>query len=397
MGQGVIMEPRTRGKEGRSYPFATLEQGHTIFRAINLLNKSESAGITRELIEQIHEEVEAAPEIFYTQTKSRLGGIHKESRPMDEVRVGGKTIKNLYSKMEMKTPYDRLGYDIRTQLPIALQLVANARLGSSHDTETLKSLRDFGAMIENDPHSLVVFLRNMIDKQAGDNPKRIQILDKFAGLVNGMKDQTLAIMMDESLRQSSWKGKRGDGPEGFPVAPGSYLATATGIPLIHHLSYMEITVGPSKVTSSKPRYYGAFVDKLNNSGSFSKPTFGLRQMYNKFTHEKPAFVAGGHMPSAGWMTFYDGTNAETTNPMLVGTGWWAKYVDTMGKGNVMQGAEPGQSIILMPGRSQADFKAFPTVNSDETKYLHEALTLMTGLEIMEKDHPGITKSVLGKK
>ena len=199
-------------------------------------------------------------------------------------------------------------------------------------------------------------------------------------------------MMDESMRQPGWKKKVGKGEEGMPVAPGSYIANATEIPLIHHLSYMEITVGPSKSATSKPRYYGAFVDKLNNSGSFSKPTFGLRQMYNKFTHEKPAFVAGGHMPSAGTMTFYDGTNAETHNPILVAPGWWAKYVDTMGRGNVMPGAEPGQAIIFMPGKSQADFMAFPTVNADETKNMHEALMLLRGLEIL-----GLTDKVLGKK
>src|SRR5258706_5842411 len=375
MAQGVIIEPRTRGKERKIYPFSTLNQGQTAFKAIDILNRAEAQGMTAELLEKIHKEVEAAPEIFYTKAKSRLGGIHTESRPLDKVKVGGETITNLYSRMEMKTPYDKLSYDVRTRLPIALQLVANARIGSSLDSGTLKSLKEFGQKMENDPHSLIVFLRNRIDKDAGKSPERIAILDKFAGLVNGVKDQTLAIMMDESLRQGEWKKKRGNDIEGLPIAPASYLASVTEIPLIHHLSYMEITVGQSKVTTSKPRYYGAFVDKLNNSGSFSKPTFGLRQMYNKFTHEKPAFVAGGHMPSAGWASFYDETNAETHNPVLVAPGWWARYVDTMGKGNVMPGAEPGQAIILMPGNSQADMMMFPTVNASETKYMHEALML----------------------
>lgn len=388
--QGVILQPRTRNKEGRSYPFSTQEQGEMAFKAINLLNRAESSGTTKELLETIRKKVEASPEISYTSAKSRLGGIHTESRPLDKLKVGGETIRNVYSKMEMKTPYDRLSYDIKTQLPIALQLVANARIGSS--SEGFKDLSGFMTEVAKNPHSVVVFLRNMIDRQAGESPKRIQILDKFADLIKGAEYQTLAVMMDESMRQSAWKGKMGKGENGFPVAPASYIANATGIPLIHHLSFMEITIGPSGTTASKPRYYGAFVDKLNNSGSFSKPTFGLRQMYNKFTHEKPAFVAGGHMPSAGTMTFHDSTNAETHHPMLVGTGWWAKYVDTMGKGNVMQGAEPGQAIIFMPGASQADFMAFPTVNADETKYMHEALMLLKGLDIL-----GLTEKVLGKK
>lgn len=389
MAQGIIIEPRTRIKEGRSYPFATLAQGQTAFHALNLLNKAESQGITSELIETIHKKVEAAPSIFYTQAKSRLGGVHTEKRPLDKVDVGGETITNPYSKMEMKTPYDKLSYEVRTKLPIALQLVANARIGSS--SEGFKDLNRFLADVAGNPHSLVVFLRNMIDKQAGDSPERIDILDKFSGLIKGVSGQTLAIMMDESMRQSAWKGRKGKGPEGLPVAPGSYIANATKIPLIHHLSVVEIAVGPSASTT-KSRMEIVFADKLNNSGSYSKPTFGLRQVYNKFTHEKPSAVVGGHMPSTGTMTFYDGTNALTHNPMLVGTGWWAKYVDTMGRGNVMPGAEPGQAIIIMPGVRQEDFMAFPTVNADETEYMHDALLLLKGLEIL-----GLTDKVLKRR
>ncbi len=390
MGQGVIMVPRTRKREGRIYPFATEGQGRVAFEALNLLNRAESQGITEELLGKIHNNVEEAPSIYYTSAKSRLAGIYTEERPLDKISVGGETIKNLYSEMEMKAPYDRLSYDVRTRLPIALHLVANARIGSS--SEGYKDLSGFMNELAQDPHSLIVFLRNMIDKGAGKSPERIAILDKFSGLLKGVANQTLAVMMCESMRQPGWKKKVGDGEEGLPVAPGSYIANATGIPLIHHLSYMEISVGPSREIANKPRYYGAFVDKLNNSGSFSKPTFGLRQMYNKFTHEKPAFVAGGHMPSAGDMTFFDGTNAETHNPILVAPGWWAKYVDTMGRGNVMPGAEPGQAIIFMPGKSQADFMAFPTVNADESKYMHEALMLLKGLEIL-----GLTDKVLKRK
>lgn len=389
MSQGIIIEPRTKSKEGRSYPFATLKQGQTAFDALNLLNKVESQGITDELIETIHKKVEAAPSLFYTQAKSRLGGIYTEQRPLDKVNVGGETLKNPYSKMEMKTPYDKISYEVRTKLPIALQLVANARIGSS--SEGYKDLNRFLVEVADNPHSLVVFLRNMIDKQSGDSPDRVKILDKFAGLVNGVSGQTLAIMMDESMRQTAWKGKRGDGPQGLPVAPGSYMANATKIPLIHHLSVVEIAIG-SSASSTKSRMEIVFADKLNNSGSFSKPTFGLRQIYNKFTHEKPSAVVGGHMPSAGTMTFYDETNAQTHYPMLVGTGWWAKYVDTMGKGNVMPGAQPGQSIILMPGNTQEDLMAFPTVNEDETKYMHEALLLLKGLEVL-----GLTDKVLRRR
>jgi hypothetical protein len=137
---------------------------------------------------------------------------------------------------------------------------------------------------------------------------------------------------------------------------------------------------------------GAFVDKLMNSGSYSKPTFGLRRTYDNFTHEKPGYLAGGHMPSAGTMTFFDRSNPETQNPILIAPGWWAKFVDSMGRGNVMPGAEPGQAIIFMPGSNASEYMAFPTVDKDETEYMYDALTLLQGLSIL-----GLTESVLGKK
>ena len=98
------------------------------------------------------------------------------------------------------------------------------------------------------------------------------------------------------------------------------------------------------------------------------------------------------MPHAGSMMFYDRSNAETATPILVAPGWFAKYVDTMGKGNVMPGAIPGQAIIFLPGTSKKDYMAFPTVNTDETGYLQDALTLLRGLEIL-----GLTEQVMKRK
>ncbi|KKS62055.1 MAG: hypothetical protein UV30_C0025G0018 [Candidatus Collierbacteria bacterium GW2011_GWF1_42_50] len=130
-------------------------------------------------------------------------------------------------------------------------------------------------------------------------------------------------------------------------------------------------------------YSGAFADKLMKHGSYSRPEFGLQRMYDLYTQEKPGFVAGGHMPHAGSMM---------NTPILVAPGWFAKYVNTMGKGNVMPGALPGQAIIFMPGSSKTDYLAFPTVSADETGYMQDAFTLFRGLELM-----GLTDKVLGRR
>ncbi|OGD70798.1 hypothetical protein A3D09_00630 [Candidatus Collierbacteria bacterium RIFCSPHIGHO2_02_FULL_49_10] len=95
------------------------------------------------------------------------------------------------------------------------------------------------------------------------------------------------------------------------------------------------------------------------------------------------------MPNAGTYFWQDGTNSYTDYPLAIATGWFAGSVDTIGKGNVRPGALPGQAVIFMPGKTQADYLAFPAANADEAGYMHDALMLLKGLEIM-----GLTDKVL---
>jgi len=408
LGQGVIIEPRRKNQKEKNYPFASFEQGKMANDALDLLDWTEKKGMTAELLEKIRKEVESKPRITLVSGKSRVSGDENmEDRPVETVKVVGEGwVTNPYSKMEMRAPYDSLTYNVETRLPVTLHLLSNARLGSS--SEGFEDLKKYHQeQIEFNPHSLVVFLRNMIDKDAGSSPQRMEILDKYKEIINGAKNQTLAIMMCESLRSNAWKKKIKIGEEDYeddegkekvksvysmPIAPGSYLAKETDTPLIHHLSLIKLTIGPKGPVSEKPMYSGAFADKLMKHGSYSRPEFGLQRMYDLYTQEKPGFVAGGHMPHAGSMMFYDGSNAETNTPILVAPGWFAKYVNTMGKGNVMPGALPGQAIIFMPGSSKTDYLAFPTVSADETGYMQDAFTLFRGLELM-----GLTDKVLGRR
>lgn len=427
LGQGVIVEPRRRDRKEKNYPFASFKQGQVANSALRLLDWTESKGITAELLEKVRNEVEAKPRISLISRRSRVSGEeYMEDRPADAVKVDGGWVTNPYSKMKMRPTYDSLTYDIKTRLPVTLHLLGNARLGSSSEgyEEIKKYHHD---LIEENPHSLVVFLRNMIDKDAGDSPQRMEILDRFKEIINGAQSQTLAIMMCESLRNSSWRSKIKTGEEfvdaqgrvvdiddfgedmvdeegkpvkkpkkrtlySMPLAPGSYLSNETNTPLIHHLSLIEFMIGPNGSLKEKPKYSGAFADKEMRHASYSRPEFGLRRLYDLYIQEKPGFVAGGNMPHAGSMMFYDGSNAETKTPILIAPGWFAKYVDTMGKGNVMPGSVPGQAIIFMPGSGRNDYLAFPTVDVDETGYMQDAFTLLKGLEIL-----GLTEQVLKRK
>jgi|GEM_PF-1479212 hypothetical protein len=424
LGQGVVIEPRRRGKKEMVFPFASFDQGKMVNSALNLLDWVEKKGMTAELLEKIRKEVESKPRISLVGGRSRVSGSeYEEDRPDCAVKVDGNWVTNPYSKMEMRAPYDSLSYNIETKLPVTLHLVSNARLGSS--SEGYDELKKYHQeQIEFNPHSLVVYLRNMIDKEAGGSPQRMEILNKFKEIINGAKNQTLAIMMCESLRRGSWQNAVKTGEEfidgegnvidfdsfddiddegkptkikrrtlySMPMAPGSFLSNETDTPLIHHLSLIEFSIGPKGPIKDKPVYSGGFADKLLRHGSYSRPEFGLKRMYDLYVQKKPGFMTGGHMPHSGAMMFFDGSNPETNTPILVAPGWFAKYVDTMGKGNVMPGAIPGQAIIFMPGNSKKDYMAYPTVSAEETGYMQDALTLLKGLEIM-----GLTESVLPSK
>lgn len=408
-GEGVTSVPRQGRRTAMNIPFANLRQGQMAIDALTLLNKIEASGPRERkgLLELIHDKekgVEAAPKITYPSGSgiNKLGERYREEKPADTIVKGGETIINPYSKMEMKVPYSVLPIDIQTRLPVALELIANARFGAT--LEGYDGLKGFMKDAAKNPHKLLLFLRNMIDKEAGKLPDRLDVLDKLIDLINGNSNQTLAIMMCESMRQDDWKTAKDTGRDEEyidakgktkrrnlytpPVAPGSYVATETNKPLIHHLSLLKLAIGPN--VGRKTLYPIVAADKAEGYGSGSKPEWALQRLYDLQIHEKPGAVVGAHMPNAGAAIFYDASNAFTHYPALVAPGWYAGAIDS--KGNAKKGAEPGQAIILMPGKTQDDFLQFPTVSKEETEYMHDALTLLRGLEIL-----GIKDKVMGKR
>lgn len=390
-GQGVNVLPAKGRRKTMSIPFASIEEGKIAKEAMTLLNKVESLGIKDELTQRILRK-EPAPKISYLPSYSRLAPRYKEDKPtLNKITVGGETIKNQFTGMEMKVPYDTLAFDIETNLPVALNFLANVRIGASSSIEGFKDMSKFVKDMAKNPHSLMIALRNMIDKGAGKLENRVDVLDKLVDLINSSEttnNQVLAIMMDESLRQGDWKNKVGKGSEHLGMAPGSYLAQGTDIPLIHHLTLLKLSIGPAK--GPKTLYTGVLADKLENHGSKSRPEWGLSRIYDLYLQEKPGFIAGGHM-SAGTMTVFDRSNPETKYPKIIAPGWWAGADDTGGKGNVKIGANPGQAIIFMPGRGPKDYNTFATANREQTEYTEDSLMIMEGIKLLGLDPKSILK------
>jgi len=400
-GQGFTVIPPKGRREPMIKTFAALAHAKVANEAIDTLERTEQLGIRDEILEEMRDRsskkyfVEEAPLISYPAGSNRLGERYKEERPPKNIVSGGETIVNPYSQVEMKSPFSVLAMDIKTKLPVTMELISNAGLGSS--VEGFKELRGFVREVALNPHRLVLFLRNMIDKEAGKLPNRIDVLDKFVKLINGetkaesINGQTLAILMCESMRQGDWKKQislgKDYGNDGKlhtvydpPVAPGSYMAEQTGIPLIHHLSLLKLAIGPGN--GPKTLYPVVTADKAGNFGSNVKPEWGLMRLYDLLIHEKPAAVVGTHLANAGAATIFDPSNAYTNYPVVVAPGWWRKAVDTMGKGNVGVGAEPGQAIIFLPGKFQGEAMMIPTISKEQTEYMHDALMMEKGLELL---------------
>ena len=384
----VIMTPpvgryKKRSKRIEHTPLPSLRHASVAQRGLELLNQTEKGGITRELKEQILETFGKEPEIDIVEGES------VESPAVMERIPKGKVLEKLRGNgfdeadLEREEVYSKLKINIKTELPILLQFIANARFGSDGQTEGFHKVNKFQRdYIIKNPYAVVLYLRSLLDNSAGKLPNRRQVLEKTARFISRSEDKGLALLLDSSLRNDDWK--RGEDP----IAPGSFLSREADIPLIHHLSQLQLFVGPEAALP----YTLSVLDKLGHHGSFSKPSFGLRRNYDLYMHKKPGIVVGGHMPNAGTQMFHDGTNPETEYPTLVAPGWWARNVDTAGKGNVSPGAPPGQATILFPQEKSGDHLVYPTSSIEESNLLFDAFLLLVGLEKM-----GLMESVQSDK
>ncbi len=390
VGQGVIFSPRKKRnsrKLEQNYPFATYEHGLMAFSAMQLLNDLETQGMTAEMIEKIHQEVEEKPIVTFNKRKSK-----RVSVPYDETPSVSKdgTIYDRWHE-DLSPQYSRAHFDVESKLPVAVELIQNVRAGSN--SEGLSALEHyFTDRLKNNPHALVALLRNIVDQEVAADSKRKEILDKVIRLGAEYPEQILAIMHDGNLRQKAWKSSAGKEIGQGPIPAGTYLSDKLHAPLIAHHSTIQLSVGPRNFSSLRPNYTMLALDGLDKHGSQFRPTFGHTRVYDLYSQTKPGIVVGGHMPTSGFSIKPDASNPETSVPVFVAPGWWAATADSQGKRNTRPGSMPGQSVILMPGESVADYMVFPTSNPEETKYLHEALLLWQGLRVL-----GLTDNVLVQK
>jgi hypothetical protein len=379
--QGVILQPK-KGRHPKQrpeirVPFITQKQGELVYGALDTLNNAESADLTQELMQQIYHKF-PKPEIVNNSRGNKV-----TSSPADEHR---RMKRDWNTKKEddrllqngLKALYLELSYLVDSQLPISIHSFSNARFGSSHESGNNLPIELYHERLARDPYAFTVYLRNMLDSNAVRLSNRLDILERYVDLIKMMDGRTLGVLLDGSLGHKSWLRRIGNDYDHRPIAAGSYLSAETSAKLIHHMSMINLSVGPNN--TNKVLYALQTVDRLMGHGSYAAGTKGLHRIYDLYSTNRPSVIMGGHMISSGHSQFFDTTNLHTDTPAVLASGWWSKFADTTGTRS--QGGEPGQAVILMPGTKQSDHMVIPTANIEETENLSKALTLLVGVGLL---------------
>lgn len=379
-GQGMIMYFVGQGEKTRvdSYPFLKKEIGDVLGNALNYLNDLESQGLTEELLEKIKAEI-APPQAKFDPRASKKVATPYDETPEEKER--DEAYKQRYGKIKIEQ-YDVAAYNIISDLPVSVDFIQNIREGAhSSGYEALEAY--MAERFTTNPYAFIAFLRNIIDMDVAEDPKRKKILDHLVALGIKYPQQVLAVLHDSNLRAKGWKKSLGNDRDQGPIPAGSYLANEMNGKLLRHKSTLKLAVGPNSSPNKKPSYSILTLDKQGRSGgSTNRPTFGHGRIYDKQTTRKPGLVAGGHLGMSGFSSRFDVTNPETDAPVFIAPGWWADTINTEGQGNAGPGAIPGQAAILIPGKGPEDYMVIPTSNPEETKLFHEALILWFGLQIL---------------
>lgn len=382
--QSVVIRPQ-KGRRGTPnssseiiYPAISAAQGELVLAALELLNSTEADNTTGELLGQIYNEF-PSPTAKVNPQRSRVTSspadllldhsfANRKALPEDKQKEG-----------QLRPLYEKVAWRINTQLPITVYPVSNVRFGSWHESKPNLAVEEYMREVAKDPYAYAIYLRNIIAKDTATQPERLQTLERFINFIKTTEGHTLGVLLDDGLGSKSWLKRMGKTDDARPLAAGSHVSAETGAKLLHHLSTLNLSVGPNEGFANNVQYPFQLIDRMLGHGSFNS-TSGTMKMYKLYSSSRPAVMVGGHMPVSGVGQFYDNSNQFTRTPVLISPGWWSSFVDTTGTRS--KGGLPGQAVILIPGAKQSESMLIPTSTADQTELLSRALTLYFGAELL---------------
>lgn len=352
LGAAVIIRQKTEDDQVQLVPTYGNERSRRLLSAFEILNKTESLGVTEELRREL--EQENGPLII----------DHEKTPPNSLVvdRIGGQKIDSkLYRQLWWNLEKGRLS------LPFGVYTLSHAEMGSSEaDLPHIRTIID--EVNKWDQTGLLV-LNGMISKDIPGKGTRHQVLDQFTNVIGEVpQSKRVGIMLDSVLRSDRWNQpvKINRYSYGLPIITGDnlyYDSPVAATPLFEGGATIVFNIGYNRFN-----FYA--IDGVGNFGSRQDPYLALVQM-DRLSNVQNEVVTGGNSTIPGVLT--------TPDTLFVANGWNSPVRDPRyGKSSQIRVPKGGQGVIMFPNGSE-NALIYGGGSLRETRDTFAALTLHQGL------------------
>lgn len=324
-GAALVLRHKKEDKQIQVVPTYGNERSRRLLEAFEVLNRSESLGVTEELRQELEAE-DGELELTFNPENSLVAE-----------RSGGQEIRSdLYKQLSWRVDVGKLA------LPTCVHFISHVDYGSSGAdlghvdkiiNETRKSKR-----------SGILILNGMLASDVPKRGNREEILDEFSDKMGEIPIQRrMGVMLDSILRDDAWNKKVGKIPkkygggwESLPVITGDYLyygSELKGTPLFEGGATIVFDIGHN-------RFNFLTIDGVGNYGSRQDPYLALIQM-DKMSMVQNDVVTGGNSIIPGALT--------TPETIFVANGWNGPVKDRRyGKSSMVRVPKGGQGVIMFP-------------------------------------------------
>jgi len=351
-GAAMVLRVRPKTKELQVIPTYGYTRSDLLFGAIKVWNKVESAGTTKEHLENIMEANGSFSPLFDVKSPSAT-------------RVDSSLITTpLFRQLNWSVDTGKLG------LPVTVYTTSHARFGSS--SIYLDHLRSVMEEIAKEPYSMLMILGDMVDMNVPSSPERGKILEEFARTMSLVPTkQRLGVMLSSVLRSEKWRSpiKISKDESSPPIIVSDYLFK-------NGLKWTPVYEGGGslKIRVGGVDYWWYLLDGTGNFGSRQDPYLALAQM-DKMSMVKNDVVTGGISTIPGSLTMDD--------RILLSPGWESPAVDRRhGKSFLMQAPKGGQGVVMFPTLVNGEKLIFGGGSFRETRDMAKALVLFQGLSAL---------------
>lgn len=353
-------------------PMINRSRANLLYDSLTTRDAIAAAGNDRELYELIHIH-EPRPALSVNQASSRQKTSEEERRFTDILGADKKYVQ----------PYEQLVYDIKTQLPVLLYPIGNARVGSAAENEDA-FYKFFDSAIASNPHALYVLLRNLVDSELGNSSNRKSHLDTLAQHVLPTASQGLGLLASETLRKASWKKTLGKEDHLQPIAPATYLSEILAIPLLSQFTQIGL-----RINESNP-YNILTIDRPMQFTASGKPTRGLMTINHRMLGKvRPdAIVSASNTHQVGVASIPSSRGTVD----FIASGHTATEVSDGPSKYMAPAAGIGQGLVISHDPRTERYTTIPTLTAEESQDFFAAVLLYKGAELL-----GLTEKMKRKK